>query len=95
MERRAQGLYEAPQRATPERRAELGRLLNHLLEWPTPKDPDSRSALHTYLEAWRPVADGNIPDPFSFDQQLEAARKRWRVHEKRLRAASGLTRSLR
>ncbi|MFV1959699.1 MAG: hypothetical protein ACC662_09850 [Planctomycetota bacterium] len=47
-------------------------------------------ALRDLLDAWKAVADGNVPDPFAFEQALEAARAGWGPHERRLRRGVGM-----
>ncbi len=94
MERLAYRLYDHPLEATPARRTELASKLDALAATSVLEDREAKAAFRAYLEAWRPVAEGNVPDPFAFDAKLEAARSRWRTFEKRLRASGGVPRGL-
>lgn len=82
-------LYNNPIHAKPEEREALGRRLDALLAAPWLDGWEGEEAFRAYVEAWRPVATGDIPDPFAFDAQLEAARAAWSPVLKRLRLGSG------
>ena len=88
-EREARRLYNDPVHARPEERAALGRRLDALLAAPWLAGWEGEPALRDYLAAWRPVATGDIPDPFAFDAQLAEARAAWAPHVQRLRLGSG------
>lgn len=92
-ERLARRLYDHPTRATPASRRELGRRLDALrADAPLKDRAEAAAALAGWLDAWRPVADGNVPDPFRFEAHLEQARRAWQPHEERLRLESGAPR---
>jgi hypothetical protein len=93
VERLADRLYERPDHARPEERAELSRRLDALLAADTLEGLEGHHELEAYLDTLRPVATGDIPDPLAFEHRRRQARGAWRPHEKRLRAASGATRS--
>ncbi|MFV1960160.1 MAG: rhomboid family intramembrane serine protease [Planctomycetota bacterium] len=90
MERQAEALYERPDRATPGARSDLARRLEALRRAPVVENLPGRDALRAWLDAWQPVADGNVPDPFAFDEALASARAAWKPQEARLRRAAGL-----
>lgn len=90
-EKIARGLYDRPDLAKPAKRQDLHRRLNGLLGDAEFMDDDAREAFGAYVEAWRPVADGNVPDPFAFQAALERAEAAWAPHRARLglESASG------
>jgi len=89
-ERLGETLYADPVHAREEKRQELGRRLDALRkEAPLEGREDAAAALDAYLDAWRPVADADVPDPFRFEARLEAARRAWRPHRDRLASESG------
>ncbi len=88
-ERVAQRLYDHPRHAGPEERAALGRRLDALLGAPFLEGWEGEEAFGAYVAAWRPVATGDVPDPFAFDARLAEARAAWTPYVKRLRLDSG------
>jgi len=90
MERGAETLYERPDRATPQAREDLARRLEALRRAPVLEHLPGRKAFEAWLDAWQPVADGNVPDPFAFEEALERTRAAWKPQEARLRRAAGL-----
>ena len=84
-------LLRRPDLVRPGEREDLLRRLD-ALEPPPWLDPGDAEALRALVLAWRPVATGEVPDPFAFDRVLQAARGRWRVVERRLRAETGAVR---
>jgi rhomboid protease GluP len=82
-------LYDEPRLARPEQREALGRQLDALLATPFLEGWEGEEAFRTYVAAWRPVATGDIPDPFAFQAALDAATAAWTPHFERLRLGSG------
>lgn len=87
-EKLARALYDRPDLAKPRRREELHRRLDRLRDDAEFLDAEAKASFLAYLEAWRPVADGNVPDPFAFEAALDRAHAAWRPHQERLGLAS-------
>jgi membrane associated rhomboid family serine protease len=73
-----------------EKRQELGGRIDALLGTDWLEGWEGETAFRAYMEALRPLAEGNVPDPFVFDAQRDAAKAAWRPYFERLRAEHGL-----
>lgn len=89
VERLAERLYDRPRLARETDRASLGQRLDALGEAPWLEGWPGASALRAWLDAWRPVAEGNVPDPFAFEAERERARVAWAPWRRRLELAAG------
>lgn len=87
-ERLARRLYEEPRLARDDQRQELLGRLDALARTDGLDDWGGGEAFRAYLDAWRPVALGHVPDPLAFDRQLESAQQAWRPWRDRLRHAA-------
>jgi membrane associated rhomboid family serine protease len=93
-ERVGERLHQGAHRASPSAREDFGRRLDALLRPAWLERWEGRQALEAYVHAWRPVADGNVPDPFHFEGALARAHDAWRPFEARLRSEFGIRRGL-
>jgi membrane associated rhomboid family serine protease len=84
MERQAERLLDRPEHATPAAREGLQRRLEALAETPWLDGYEGADAFRAWLEAWRPVARGEVPDPFAFQRRLDLATRAWKPYERRL-----------